>query len=84
MPTESVDMDRDAAPPCTATVPNGVLPSRNCTVPPVGAGATAAVNRTACPYVELGRSVLTVVAVVVVASWLTAADVAPLKFASPL
>jgi hypothetical protein len=52
-PVASVALVSDAVPPLRATVPNGVAPSRNCTVP-VGLddGLTVAVNVTACPNVD--------------------------------
>ena len=65
-PTASVDVVSDAVPPLKATLPNGVAPSKNCTVP-VGPedGLTVAVNVTGCPTVDGFRDDVNVVVVMI-------------------
>ena len=79
-PAASVAVISDAVPPLSATVPNGVAPSRNCTVP-VGPedGLTVAVNVTACPNTEGFSDEVNAVDVVVTALTVcvTADDVLP-------
>ena len=85
-PAASVDVVSDAVPPPRATVPNGVAPSKNWTVP-VGPedGLTVAVNVTACPNTEGFSDEVNVVAVVILLTiCVTGEDVLPPSLVSPL
>ena len=65
-------------PPLKATVPSGVAPSKNCTVPVGPDGLTVAVNVTACPNVDGFSDDVNVVAVVALLTvCVTAEDVLP-------
>ena len=48
LPADRVDVDSAAEPALRATVPNDVVPSKNCTVPVAADGDTVAVNTTGC------------------------------------
>jgi hypothetical protein len=85
-PIVSAAMVNDALPPLTAAVPKGVTPSKNCTVP-VGPeeGLTVAVKVTCCPKVDgFSDDVSVVVVLAALTVCGTAADVLPVKLASPL
>jgi hypothetical protein len=78
-PTASVDVVSDAVPPLKATAPNGVAPSKNCTVP-IGPedGLTVAVNVAGCPNVDGFRDDVSVVVVVIALTvCVTVGDVLP-------
>jgi hypothetical protein len=47
LPADNADVESDAAPLVTGTVPSEVAPSRNCTAPVAVAGETPAINVTA-------------------------------------
>src|SRR2546423_190988 len=63
-PAASVEVVSAAVPPLRATLPSGVAPSKNCTVP-VGPedGLIVAVNVTGWPNVDVGADEATVVVV---------------------
>ena len=84
LPAASADVESDAAPLLTGTVPSEVAPSRNCTVPVAVDGETAALNVTDWPTVAgLGdaASVLVVAALLTVS--VTTAEVLGEFVASP-
>ena len=88
-PTASVDVENVATPlPLSAVVPSVKAPSMNVTVPvaPDG-GFTVAENVTCCPNADgLSDDVTVVVVPIVLADTVcvSAAEVLPVKFASPL
>lgn len=87
LPTESVDVDNDAVPALSVTVPMGLAPSRNCTVPVAPAGDTVAVNVTLSPKVEGFRddeSAVVVATTTPFTTCVTTDEVLPAWLASPL
>jgi hypothetical protein len=60
---DRLDVDNNALPKLTATVPSGDVPSRNCTVPDTVDGDTVAVNVTHCPLADGFRPDFSVVVV---------------------
>jgi hypothetical protein len=62
-PKERVEVEKVALPPPKVPVPSTVVPSKNVTVPVAVAGATVAVNVTACPGADGLRLEVSVVVV---------------------
>ena len=88
MPTERLEVDRDAVPPLSVIVPNEVEPSLNITLP-VGVavpdnGVMVAVNFTLVPKVDgLRLETTAVVAPAGFIVWVNTNDVLPLNVLSP-
>jgi hypothetical protein len=73
-----------ATPLFNVTVPNTVVPSRNCTLPVAEAGETFAVKATACPMVEgFTDELMVVIDAVLVTVCVNTGDVLPTFVASP-
>jgi len=84
-PTLSFDVESDACPPLTATVPNNFEPSRNRTVPVAADGDTVAVNVTVRPFLDgLGVDVTVVVVLALSTVCRSTEEVLPVWLASPL
>ena len=85
VPTASAAVLNDALLPLRATVPRGVTPSKNCTVP-VGPedGLTVAVNVTCCPNTDGSGAAVNAVAVLTPFTvCVRAEDVLPVKLPLP-
>ena len=78
LPTARFETASAADPPCSATVPIAVAPSRNCTLPVACAGDTVAVNVTVCPATAVDLSAESEVVVAASTVCVTAPEVAPL------
>ena len=84
LPTASKDVPSVDTPPESGELPSDEAPSKNSTLPVAAAGVTVAVSVTPWPTTDgFGDVVTAVVVLAVLTVWMCAADVLPLKLASP-